>query len=96
MLIKSLGVVVLLHAAYGTIKFREANPDSLIESPPQEILLQLVVGFVIALVGTLYSLPPLGVVRGNSSKKENPKYVKPPPSSRSRDFDIFNHRMMPN
>jgi len=73
---------------------REANPGVIISSPPSHILIQLLGGFFIALVGTIASIEPLGIVRGNSSKKEKPGYVAPPPQYKTREFDVFNHRVI--
>ncbi|GMH84345.1 hypothetical protein TL16_g09896 [Triparma laevis f. inornata] len=64
-------------------------------SPSPEILLEVFAGFLISLLGTVTSVPPLGIVRGNSHKKQNVNFVGPPPSYRSRDFDVFNHRLAP-
>ncbi|GMI14718.1 hypothetical protein TrLO_g12520 [Triparma laevis f. longispina] len=95
-IIKIAGAAVLLHAAWATVQYRNDSLSSTpILSPSPEILLEVFAGFLISLLGTVTSVPPLGIVRGNSHKKQNVNFVGPPPSYRSRDFDVFNHRLAP-
>ncbi|GMH73341.1 hypothetical protein TrVE_jg796 [Triparma verrucosa] len=94
--IKLTGLAVLIHAAFAFVQYRSSSPSSTpILSPSPEILLEVVAGFLISLFGTIYGVPPLGIVRGNSHKKQNPNFVGPPPSYRTRDFDVFNIRHAP-
>ena len=48
-------------------------------------------GFLIALLGTIWQMPTLGEVRGNRDWRNPGSFVPPPPSWRTRDFDIFTH-----
>mmetsp|Transcript_21295 Transcript_21295/g.44432 ORF Transcript_21295/g.44432 Transcript_21295/m.44432 type:complete len:96 (+) Transcript_21295:24-311(+) len=90
LVVKFFGFAVVLHAAWSVAQLR-SSLDEVISQPPPQIYAQVVMGFLIALLGTIWQMPTLGEVRGNRDWRNPGSFVPPPPSWRTRDFDIFTH-----
>jgi hypothetical protein len=89
-LLTYLGVVVLAHAGYSANHFKRlllAGGGSLVESPPQDVVLEVCVAFLLLLLGQMLpiKLAPVRYSKKTNLRKYDESYARP-------DFVSVNHR----
>jgi len=75
-----LGGLLLLHAAYSTVHYRTLSATV---TPPADVIIEVSIGFLLALLGSISSLSLKDVREAGVAA-----FV-------GRDFDTFNHRQRP-
>mmetsp|Transcript_19306 Transcript_19306/g.27158 ORF Transcript_19306/g.27158 Transcript_19306/m.27158 type:complete len:113 (+) Transcript_19306:165-503(+) len=93
-ILSPLGAIILLHSAYSCLHYRSILSSSTVDlpsdlyssSPPQDVVVECIAGFVLCLLGQLSQAGSLQVIRGEG------RIEMQAPSFKTRDFDIFNTR----
>jgi hypothetical protein len=91
LLLNGIGVVLLLHAAYSCLHFRNLVADlelSDLQIPPLDVVLECASGFLLLLMSQIFvsttQLIPIRVTLQTKSLVA--------PAYRTRDFDIYSNR----
>ena len=87
--ITCIGSVLVLHSAYSCLHFRSLVEDESLV-PPIDVLIEVLLGFLLCLIGSLVYIGPLLPIHTKSDTK-SVELVAPP--YRSRDFDMYSTRL---
>ena len=105
----TIGVILILHSTYSCLQYRSLAlaadiPDT--SSPPIDVIIEVLLGFIICLVGQLScgqfhqvrrgvasGSMLLGKIESQNSVSNQLKGEIIAPAYRTRDFDLFNTRM---
>jgi len=98
-MLTTIGALLILHSTYSCLHYRSLAkaadlPDT--TSPPPDVVVEVIMGFVLCLVGQLMC-GPFHQVRGSSgsllgSIQKNSRAEIISPAYRTRDFDLFTTR----